>query len=85
MPIQIQMFPRSNERRDDIETSKILYSRRMTNDNWRVFIFNNPPFGVSKSIRVTGFSKDPCADWISSESCANALHRSKCLRVEIRG
>lgn len=27
----------------------------MTNDNWRVFIFNNPPFGVSKSNPCNGF------------------------------
>lgn len=27
----------------------------MTNDNWRVFIFNNPPFGISKSNPCNGF------------------------------
>lgn len=27
----------------------------MTNDNWPVFIFNNPPFGVSKSNPCNGF------------------------------
>lgn len=51
-----------------------------------------PHLGFQRVIRVTGFIEventrifQRCADWISSESCANALHRSKCLRVEIRG